>query len=538
MDVSVVERVIRLGAGDDSARLRALRGRRDRGVELSRLRGVVVPDRGPDDRLLERLRVDVEDVRLVFGVGAALVRVVAEHEPEVRDSRAGVREERVPDLCLARSPGAGVADHPDARRRCGRGGGGEELIRAGPERRRRRADRVEVFRRGGETRERDLVLGRREGVVGEKVEARRVGPVADAAVRRGVGAPADVDRGRRAELKVRAANDVRSFQPRQLEVEADVRARLVRLVDLDRDRVRAGDERGRGERGREERRLVGHAQRNRRERRVRDGARRHVVAADLGAVQVDDRAVVAKEPQRERGVVRRARDGERAAEIRRDVLRARVRSVRDDRRLVSVAVAELRGARRPERVVEGGRAPRGSLVRSVVLVLPRRPLRDEDVGRGRAQGGREENEGGGDRGEAPHRESPARIDASSAAAARVPRMRSGSASIARSASPNAARASARRPPRSRISARRRSHLSGRGEDEARRSSRARAASVLASDSSSSSAASSSEGAAPRRASPRSRVVSASMLLPAASIARAVSTQRSGSGLGATSRARG
>src|SRR5205085_2682741 len=83
-----------------------------------------------------------------------------------------------------------------------------------------------------------------------------------------------------------------------------------------------------------------------------DRAGGHVVAIDLFAVEVNDGAVVANEPQRERGNGGRVGDAEALAEVGGDELVVGVGSVGDDGGFVAVAVAELGGAGFPGGIVE------------------------------------------------------------------------------------------------------------------------------------------------------------------------------------------
>ena len=115
----------------------------------------------------------------------------------------------------------------------------------------------------------------------------------------------------------------------------------------------------------------------RRERPVVDGARRHVAAKHLDAVQVDDRAVVAQQAQRQSREAARVRDHERVAKIAGDELVGGGRTVADDGRLVAVAVAELRRPHLPAGVSEARSPPRRPLVAAVVLVTPDRAARDQ-----------------------------------------------------------------------------------------------------------------------------------------------------------------
>src|SRR5262249_24092592 len=143
-----------------------------------------------------------------------------------------------------------------------------------------------------------------------------------------------------------------------------------RLMDLDGDDVVAGDERAGVEREGEESRLVGVDDRAGGKRGAVDGSRRHVAAADLHAVDVDDRAVVAFQVQRQVRGLGGAGDIERAAEIGRDGLVVRVWAGVDHGGLVAVAVSQLGRAGLPGAVVEAETRPVRGGRRTRVEVRP------------------------------------------------------------------------------------------------------------------------------------------------------------------------
>ncbi|OQB79285.1 MAG: hypothetical protein BWX88_04885 [Planctomycetes bacterium ADurb.Bin126] len=158
----------------------------------------------------------------------------------------------------------------------------------------------------------------------------------------------------------------------QLGVEADVAAVDGVLVDLDGQHVGAVDQEGLVDVEGPVRRLVRSSLADGGQRRVVDRSGGHVGTGDLDAVQIDDRAVVAKEPQGECrhacGIV----DVERLAEVGGDELVVRIAPVADGGGLVAVAVAQLPRALGPGGVVESRGPPGRPLVAAVVEVAPGR----------------------------------------------------------------------------------------------------------------------------------------------------------------------
>ena len=119
MDVAVVERIVMLRPRSGAAGFSVHRQSEDlkvrkAGRRIARLVGVVVADRGPEDGLTQEGRIHVEDRALVLGVEAAIVGVVAEHQPEVRVARPGEVAVRVAHGRGAGTGGAGVSEDPDA----------------------------------------------------------------------------------------------------------------------------------------------------------------------------------------------------------------------------------------------------------------------------------------------------------------------------------------------------------------------------------------------------------------------------------------
>ena len=213
---AVIERVVFLRARGDAARLAVgwivedlevrNRQRRIRGA-----RGVVVADRGPEHRLAQVAGIHVEDGSLVFRVGAVVVGIVAEHQPHVGVAARGEARVAVAHRCGDGVLCPRIPEHPDAGglRGADRGRGEKGIVRAGRERGGGGADRVEILRIGREAGERDLVLGGDGRVIHVRGELAGGRPAADAAVRRGVRAPAHDEARRRPLLQIRPAGDDR-----------------------------------------------------------------------------------------------------------------------------------------------------------------------------------------------------------------------------------------------------------------------------------------------------------------------------------------
>ena len=121
VDVGDVEGIVRLrparkstglalcGQGEDVVIHAGLR----RGVGTAR---VVISQGRPDGDLAEPPGVGIKDRPLVFGVGSGVVRVVSKHQPRVRKASGGELMKRIPHRKLVGAGGAGIPDHPDARR--------------------------------------------------------------------------------------------------------------------------------------------------------------------------------------------------------------------------------------------------------------------------------------------------------------------------------------------------------------------------------------------------------------------------------------
>src|SRR2546426_214230 len=94
MDVAVVKGVIILGPRSDPAGLAILRETEIQKVRNSRRRGgvlvaLMIANRGPQYRLAKFVSIDIKNGPLILLIGPAVISVVAEHEPNIRGSRAG-----------------------------------------------------------------------------------------------------------------------------------------------------------------------------------------------------------------------------------------------------------------------------------------------------------------------------------------------------------------------------------------------------------------------------------------------------------------
>ena len=168
VNISVVERVIGLG----TRRLPSRLGRRGQGKDVEIDAGlrrrisvvrVVVAQRRPEDRFAQHGGVHLEHGGLVLEVGPLLVRVVAEHQPQIGMPRAVERVVRVTHRFGIGIGGSGVAENPDSSRfrRPGEGRRDEEMAGVAPGQSLcRRPDRIVVARVAVETREGRDVFGR------------------------------------------------------------------------------------------------------------------------------------------------------------------------------------------------------------------------------------------------------------------------------------------------------------------------------------------------------------------------------------------
>ena len=74
----------------------------------------MVAERRPEHATFEQFAVHLENGALVFRVGARVVGVVSEHQPQIGAAIAGEPVIGVADPLLFRLARAGIADHPDA----------------------------------------------------------------------------------------------------------------------------------------------------------------------------------------------------------------------------------------------------------------------------------------------------------------------------------------------------------------------------------------------------------------------------------------
>ena len=121
VDVAVVKGVIVLGAGGDAARFAVFWKSENAEIRITvveggGLRGVMVPESRPEKSIFQRAGIHVENGCLVFGVGAVLVGVVAEHQEQVRSPRTSESVVGIPHAGSIRVSGARVAQNPNARR--------------------------------------------------------------------------------------------------------------------------------------------------------------------------------------------------------------------------------------------------------------------------------------------------------------------------------------------------------------------------------------------------------------------------------------
>ena len=214
MDAAVVEGIVFFGAGGHAAG-RAVGGMveylevRNGQRRIGQLRRVVVADGRPEHRLAKIGRVHVEHGRLVFGIGAVLVGVVAEHQPDVGVAACAETGVTVAHRRRGRALGAGIAEHPDSGRLrvADQRRGHEGIVGAAGERCRRGSDRIVIAAGGRQPGQQHLMLGGERRVADDGTERRGAGAEAHAAVAGRVGPPTHDDAARRAHLEVRAARD-------------------------------------------------------------------------------------------------------------------------------------------------------------------------------------------------------------------------------------------------------------------------------------------------------------------------------------------
>src|SRR5439155_6858951 len=133
--------------------------------------------------------------------------------------------------------------------------------------------------------------------------------------------------------------------------------------------VRAGNEIRRGDYEREESAFVRADDVCRSQCVISDRPGGHIVAEHLAAIEINDRAVVTNEREREIGDVSGGIGNvEGAAKISGDVLVVGVGAVVKESGFVAIAVTELGRADSPGGIIEGGCAPAGALVGTVIEV--------------------------------------------------------------------------------------------------------------------------------------------------------------------------
>ena len=162
----------------------------------------------------------------------------------------------------------------------------------------------------------------------------------------------------------------RTNQPIQLQVEADVRRRGIRLVNFHRDRVHPTDQQVRRNRVGIPRGLFFVTDNGLRTGRVGDRATGHVRAPGFLPIDIDHRTIISNDLQVHACDERSVRDIKRPAEIRRDVLVGGVRAISDDGCLVAISIAQFGRARLPCRIVKRRAIPRRPLVGAVVEIFP------------------------------------------------------------------------------------------------------------------------------------------------------------------------
>ncbi len=212
----------------------------------------MVARRGPDHRVAHHLGVYVEESRRVLLVRPAVVGVVSEQQPDIGEVAARETEVRVAHISRVRAPLSGdgalarVTDHPHADRwaRSRRRLGPEIVIGIVPRPSLGGRSHGVVVRGSREQpRDHDLVFGRRRGIgdgTGETSWGRAVG---DVALEGEGGPPPHHDAAGRAVVEIGRSRQWGDSGSRlQIQVEADVGAGGIRLVDLDGQNIVACDE--------------------------------------------------------------------------------------------------------------------------------------------------------------------------------------------------------------------------------------------------------------------------------------------------------
>ena len=382
VDVAVVERIVELGARGQATGLapgghaEALQvgGAIDRAAEVR----LVVADGRPEENLPEHLRVKVEHRALELLVGPDQVGVVPQHQPDVGVPEPGELPVGPVHGGGVRVSGARVADDPDARRlgAAGQRRRDEEVLAvASPQQAGRGPDGVIETRGRGQAGEPHLVLGggRAAVPIGDPHRpARAHGAVRHPAARRQVGAPADGGLGGGADLKVGAAGDRHRRVGDHRQVEAQLGAGGIRLVDLRRHHVAPGAQQ------RAERRRLEHPLDHRRrpgrqaENRARQRSGRQVLAVDLDSVEVHRSAVVVLQTHHQPLDGGDIGQAELAAEVGGWMFVGRIGSEAHHRRLAAESEAKWGWSRFPAPVVVIAGHPARAGITAVVEVTPAR----------------------------------------------------------------------------------------------------------------------------------------------------------------------
>ena len=364
MDVRVVVRVVMLRAAGHAARLAGGRQGEVAVVivvvrkHLATEARLVIAHRRPGHRLAEEGGIHSETIRLILGIEALVVGVVAEHQPHVGRTAAGETRVGVAHRVLRGEARAEIADGPDAHwlpcarhRRGGEkvGGVARQFLRRGP-------DVVKVFRERAEVRERNFVFRDLRCAADAEIQIPRVCSEAHPRVRRCLRAPAHHDVARGADLQIRPAPHPDRVAC-EFQIKTQIRTRRLVLMHLHRDDVETFHEQRGAEAELHRVGFLGVSESRERESFMLDSSARQVVAHHFEAVHVHHGSVVAQQAEREGGVLRRFGDVDVGAEVGGDELVLVVRAVAQSGRFVAVAVAELAGANVPSTVVKTGGKP-------------------------------------------------------------------------------------------------------------------------------------------------------------------------------------
>ncbi len=175
-------------------------------------------------------------------------------------------------------------------------------------------------------------------------------------------------------LEIRPASEHDNVRRGQLEIENEINAVGAGLVDLRGQHIRSIQQQsGAGVSGVKSV-FAPAIDVGGRERQVIDRSRRHVVAEDFGAIQINHYSVVAHHTDHQ--LIERGRIGhhEGGPKIGGQILVVGIGSVADGRgdRLIAIAITQARRAGRPGRVVENRGLPNEGKIRAGVQVFPDR----------------------------------------------------------------------------------------------------------------------------------------------------------------------